>query len=518
MEMNEDLKRGREVNRRLMEEVRADALNRQAWNRSRATNLYVDTATVNGDQVINAGHQTIEVKRDSIVVFADDAPLYNWSHPCRYLMYDARNGDMYREVHATFPPYLADAPSSFKAFNRPVTFPVPDMFRVAWPERRDLSKRLGKLTLYRRGKRYAVLFSGASNNRHVNDLEFLYRTLIGVYGFDPDNIYTLNYDGTVAYSGGPQPPSTWPGDGTPYEMVVKGQGTKSDLAATFDDLKSRLRSEDLLLVHTNNHGGHNGESYLCMHSGPSYGASDFADKLSELPRIAHLMIMMEQCHSGGFLDPVLAASPADETSICAACEEMRSSIGGAEFDPFARDWIGAMAGAGAYGAPLPSNPDVNADGVTGSTEAFDFAESVAHSYDTPVYAETPSGSGMDMHLGWPSPIMVLDWIRRYLEIYELGKVRPIPIPGPLPDPDPIFREITERLHTVRAMAGPPPTEVPSLTPTLGPRPEVTEAMASLEGPDGMRSMKALAELREPFNRIASILESFEFEETAKTQM
>ena len=65
---------------------------------------------------------------------------------------------------------------------------------------------------FRKGNRYAILFSGASNNRHTNDLEFLYRQLVDRFFFAEDNITVLNYDGTVNYSGWPKPVSSWPGD------------------------------------------------------------------------------------------------------------------------------------------------------------------------------------------------------------------------------------------------------------------------------------------------------------------
>jgi hypothetical protein len=238
-----------------------------------------------------------------------------------------------------------------------------------------------------KGRRHAILFSGASNNRHTNDLEYLYRTLIDIYDFKPADIVVLNYDGALNYSGGPQPVTTWPGDGTPYRMPVNGQGTKADLEGALDDVKSKLRSDDLLLIHTNDHGGHNGTTaYLCTYSGGDYTAPDFANKIGSLPSIADLMVVMEQCHSGGFNDVVLEASTAERTTFAAACTEHRSSIGGADFDPFARDWIAAVAGADPYGASLVSNPDLSGEGRISALEAFAYADSVHDSFDTPVYS------------------------------------------------------------------------------------------------------------------------------------
>src|SRR5205085_1792182 len=122
------------------------------------------------------------------------------------------------------------------------------------------------------------------------------------YRYDPGDITVLNYDGTINYDGGPQPVVRWPGDNTPYRMKVHGKGGKADLLGALDSLKKRLKPEDSLLIHTNNHGGHNGtESDLCCFpSFDSLGVKEFATKLGELPKFRCLIVMMEQCHSGGF--------------------------------------------------------------------------------------------------------------------------------------------------------------------------------------------------------------------------
>jgi hypothetical protein len=168
-----------------------------------------------------------------------------------------------------------------------------------------------------------------------------------------------------------------------------------------------LKADDFLLIHTNNHGGHDGtESYLCTYSGADYLASDFAVKLGTLPKYNCLMVMMEQCHSGGFNAPILAHSTATHTSVSSACEELRSSIGGPDFDPFARDWIAAMTGNTPYGGALASNPDMDGSGKVSAHEAHNYADAVKDPYDTPVYSESSSAAG-DFHLGqrywyiWP---------------------------------------------------------------------------------------------------------------------
>lgn len=452
--MNRRKKIGREKDRKFFKKIQLDAFQRMSWAKARATNLYIETKPLKKGRVIHARHQRISVGRDTIMAFADDAPSYNWSHPCRYLLYDSKTGRLYKEVKASFPPYLVEPPETFKEFHQSVAFMRPEKWRIEkcphWAE------VLGdRLRWYIRGKRYAVLFSGASNNRHVNDLEFLYRTLIDVYDFSPDCIYVLNYDGTINYSGGPKPVGNWPGDNTPYIMPVNAAGIKSELENVLDDLKGRLKTNDFLLIHTNNHGGHDGtESYLCgqQSSGyiaaDDYMASDFAAKLSELPRFAQLMVMMEQCHSGGFNTPIINNSPADETTVASACEEDEGSLGGPEFDPFALDWIAAVTGTDPYGAALAFDPDTNGDGVISASEAFDYADIIKQpnfwgSIDTPVYDETPTGCGDDMHLGRPEPIYVLKKIEKYLKLYEIGPIKPLP--PPVEGPPIIFEKLLKRI-------------------------------------------------------------------------
>lgn len=416
----------------IFEKVQKNARETLRYNKAQASNLFIQKEILPQGHVIEAQHEEIPLKQNTVMVFSDDAPLYNWAHPCRYMLYDEKDGELYEEVKANFPPYLIKPPETYEAFHEPVRWPDTDLLKPIIPKLRFVWR-------VPKGKRYAVLFSGASNNRHVNDLEFLYRTLIDIYNFPSRNIFVLNYDGTINYSRGPKPVVNWPGDSTAYRMRVNGQGTKSEMEGVFNALKTRLSSDDFLLIHTNNHGGHNGtESYLCTYSGSSYLASDFAAKLGELPQIRCLMVMMEQCHSGGFNAPIIASSPSSGTSVASACEEHRSSIGGANFDPFARDWIAAVNDADPYGTALASNPDTDGSGKVSAKEAFDYADSIHHSYDTPVYNESCAAAG-DCHLGkiwkgvwWP-------WWYRKIVLERLLPYREV-----MPDPE-LYERIYEKL-------------------------------------------------------------------------
>jgi hypothetical protein len=392
---------------RNVDSIKSNVVSRLSWTAAHSTNLYIQSNVLERGKEILAYKQQILLERDTIMVFADEAPRYNWAHPCRYMLHDADTGELYQEVKAQFPPYLrSEDPETYKLFHESVPVANAGLYYPVRPKLRCPIR-------WTKGQRYAVLFSGASNNRHTNDLEFLYRTLVDIYGFSTSNIYVLNHDGTVNYNGNPKPVGNWPGDNTPYRMPISGQGNKADLDAVLDALKARLKSDDLLLIHTNNHGGHNGtESYLCTYTGPDYLASDFANKLSTLPKFNCLMVMMEQCHSGGFNTPILNNSPAMYTSVSSACEELKNSIGGAEFDPFARDWIAAITGNTPYGGALASNPDLDGSGKVSAREAHQYADMVKNPADTPVYDESSVAAG-DYFLGqrysyiWPIYCRVL---------------------------------------------------------------------------------------------------------------
>jgi hypothetical protein len=274
------------------------------------------------------------------------------------------------------------------------------------------------------GERFAVLFSGMSNRRHLNDMEFLFRTLVDTYGFKQENIFSLSFNGKLETQEGKQ--SLYP-DGTPYRINIKHEGSRSALEGVFDQLKGRLKSRDELLIHTNNHGGWDnmpGSAYLCTYPAwTPYYCTDFAAKLGTLPKFNNLIAMMEQCHAGGFNLPVLAHSTAAATSIASAAIESKSSYVTADgqWDPFARDWIAAQAGHGPFGNALAFNPDFDRDRRIEAEEAFGYADVVRDSRDTPNFNEK-SEAGGDITLSqkyrifWWYPVLVEALRPHYLKL------------------------------------------------------------------------------------------------------
>lgn len=362
----------------LLQHIQSRALSRIGRTGAEQFDLYANTELLLAGHTIQAQHQQIELVQDTVMVFVDEHPRLNWGHPCRYLLFSPQDAGVYAEVPAAFPPYLGDEPDSYVLFQRAVVPPAPEPVRQL-PTRRPTPHPV-------RAGRHAVLFSGLSDWRHVNDLEFLYRCLVDSYGFNPDDIIVLNYDGTLGYNRAPDPIPPWPGDNTPYRMTVRGKGTKADLEGVLHELRRRLKPEHLLVLHTNNHGYSDDRgTFMSVKEGPKVYVSDLARWVAGLPAFRSLVVMMEQCRAGAFGQPLIDASPARYTNFCSACAAGQSSALGEHFDPFARDWVAAMHLSAPYGTALAHNPDGDNNERITAREAFTYADAVKDPQDTPVY-------------------------------------------------------------------------------------------------------------------------------------
>lgn len=394
--------------------MRRHAFEQLEWNRRQTTNLYLDSQTYEAGTHIGPAREKLTVERPSVLVFADDDPGANFAHACRYLLYDAATGEHYHTHMAQFPPWEQTPPKTLKPFHEPLRFiDNPIIFRPFPYFRCPI--------ILPDGKRYAILFAGMTNKRHLNDMEFLYRTLVDLYAFDPNNIYALSYDGTLNTQDGVQ--TNWPGDSTAYRIQISGSGTQASLEAALDSVAGRIESRDMLLIHTNNHGGYDGTpgtANLCTYpSWNGYYANDFAIKLGTLPQYRKLIVMMEQCHAGGFNAPILAHSTASSTSVASAATEPNNSYISADgnWDPFARDWIAAQAGNDPFGGALAFNPDGDANGIIEAEEAYNYANVVKDPRDTPNFSES-SETGGDISLGQDYRIWWSWWCIILEEILE----------------------------------------------------------------------------------------------------
>ena len=79
---------------KLYDKIKSGAIDKIKKEHSTNTNLFIEKTIYKPGQKIIAGHESISVNRDTVMVFADDEPLHNWRHKCRYLLYDSDTGDL----------------------------------------------------------------------------------------------------------------------------------------------------------------------------------------------------------------------------------------------------------------------------------------------------------------------------------------------------------------------------------------------------------------------------------------
>jgi hypothetical protein len=385
-------------------------------------------------RVYPAGHRltlvdtTLTVEQDSILIFVDEMPGANFGHPCRYQFHSVSTGKLVQEEQALFPPVVAEPDVLVEEFHAPLRtkYARPVVYgAVDWAKAKPFPWLLDD------DNRFALLFtSQISNRRHVEDIEFAWRILRHRFGFPADHIYVLCYNGTIAATDATTTQlATWVGDNTPYEMQVHASATKANLESTFTAIGQRMNSESLLFVHTNNHGSPNG---LCVDNSSVVTPSEWGTMLDGLPSFGSLVVTMEQCFSGAFLQPTLDNSPAARTSFASAVPADKVSAGDSHFDPWARAWFESVNGATAYGAGLVADPDVNHNGRVSVREAFTYSKANdPASIDDPQYGDSPAGCGSAVYLAKPPtlPDIVRALVSRLVAVQ--GTIGPNP-----PDPGP----------------------------------------------------------------------------------
>jgi len=412
---------------RAYRDITNDALNVRSSTRRHTTNLYLDTVPYMKDDFIGPEFQDIQAPQRCLLVFADDDPMANFGHPCRYLLYNEKTHAFVAEVQARFPPHLQFAPKTFRVFHEPVRVdrarlrtPL-EITPIPTPTSSSTPTPTPPPTPVARG-RYAILFSGSSERRHLNDLEYCYRMLIHRYQFTPENICVLSFNDTRTLLDGTTA-KNWPEETSapdPYQIPVPESASASAAPLTpplptfranragFQNAcqliaAKPLNSQDLVFIHTNGHGdadvvnGQPQNPWMVGYDKLRYKAQHFCDDLATfLPAHESLLIVMEQCCSGLFIAPVLAAKGSGAGQIKAsrlsmACSSTERSYGSPKgnFDQFMLSWVTAHLDQDPYGVS-PGSAVAGTDGLTDASEAFAYAKSVADPPDKSASADDPA--------------------------------------------------------------------------------------------------------------------------------
>ncbi|MDQ1715815.1 MAG: hypothetical protein QOC60_1760 [Frankiaceae bacterium] len=386
------------------ETVRNAAL-AQLGDQSEATNLGLLPRLLSDGLEFVFIDTTVTAPAECVLVFADDQPLANWGHPCRYQFFDTE-GTLLADQPALFPPDLEPNAVKLDWFHVPVVFPdhveEPAPQAVTW---RTVLGTSGPLVLEDIDHRYAVLFTSLiSNRRHVEDLELLYRTLTDVYGFATDHIRVICFDGTVGCTDF-SPIGDWDGDKTPYQLYVDASAAVAAFEDAVTELAGVMSDQSLLFVHTNNHGAPQG---LCIDTSTVVDPYTFGTIVASAGAIGTLVVTMEQCYSGAFQRATIDNSAATQTVFTSAVPADKVSAGDAHFDPWARNFIEALRGGTAYGLDLPGTADPDGSESVSMREAFDYSVvNNNNALDDPQYEDKPSGCGDQIFLGTKHTIITL---------------------------------------------------------------------------------------------------------------
>jgi hypothetical protein len=258
------------------------------------------------------------------------------------------------------------------------------------------------------GRRFAILFAGAADKYHLNDLELSYRMLIRVFDYHPGHIRVLFHDGQQdgRLFRNDTRLRKWPGSTTDpdFQIKVHGAGTKAAFRKVIDELVNDFRfgAHDSLFLHAEGHGGHDAgdpdeKAFLASPTDTfeksQYTAEELSADLQKLDASRSLLVLMNQCYGGAFKTSILNGSKAAKTYVACAAGAWKRAFPAGDLDrkwsAFALDWMEAQMGVRVNGDPLPVEPPRNPDGTMAAAEAFGYALAHSEHKDSPNFGAKP---------------------------------------------------------------------------------------------------------------------------------
>lgn len=322
---------------------------------------------------------------NSYVYFLDEIPYAGWTHACRFLFVQVDNGDII-SISSKIPPISLEGWTQHFAINEAIS-PI-KLFPFSGSNRNTSIAQ----------NCFAVIISGGINKdnnyeRYWNDCAAMYSTLANLYGYKDENIYVIMSDGTN--SGLDRKKNSGGYDSSPLDLDGDGDNdimyaaTKANITTVFNELSEKLTQNDHLFIFTTDHGGQNldGSVSMCLW-GENISATEFANKVDKVDAKT-INIVMEQCHSGGFI-PVLSKKGRSIATACAANESSFCTRNYA-YNEFVYHWISAVAGCTPDGKYVDA--DNNNDGYVSMKEAFNYAEVKDTQDETPQYISVKSHYG-----------------------------------------------------------------------------------------------------------------------------
>jgi hypothetical protein len=164
-----------------------------------------------------------------------------------------------------------------------------------------------------------------------------------------------------------------------------------------------------LFIFTTDHGAQISGDYAYMNLWyQTITDNQFATEVAKV-NAGRIMIMMEQCYSGGFIDDLAGSNKV----IATACDYDEPSYARTDltYDEFAYHWISAVAGETPGGTPVDA--DYDNDGFISMYNAFIYASNSDTKNETPQYNSTPSDMGTHLAMNGKIPYISGDDIVCY---------------------------------------------------------------------------------------------------------
>jgi len=252
-------------------------------------------------------------------------------------------------------------------------------------------------------KKYAILISGgySRNNNHArywNDLYYMYKILI-TYGFTEGDIYVLYADGNTPSAANCNDPENI----VETADIIDYSATTNNLRAVFNILSNKMTANDLLFIYSTDHGGYIdsndngrpdfGEPALLYLWGESIRDDVFAgaNYLGKITHYKQIIVVMEQCYSGGFIGEVSR----DSCVVITACENTEESWAcdtEGHYDEFVYHFQNALSWRTPYWSDYsPVDADSNNDGYISMNEAFVYASNHDSQPETPQLDDDGNG-------------------------------------------------------------------------------------------------------------------------------
>lgn len=357
--------------------------------------LYMEAPSMvrtNGEITTLSGTTLAIPQKNSWVYFVDELPYSNWSHKCRFLFVDKSTGEL-SSIAAVNPP------KDLKEWVMLTEYPnVPEgsLFNF---------ENIGNLRVNGQASNcYAVIISGGADSynnwvRYWNDCSAIYSTLIRVYGYSRDHISVIMSDGTNPGADRHHNNGTY--DSSPLDLDGDGTNdiqyaaTKANIALVFNALSQKMTSNDFLFIFTTDHGGQtSGDNVYLNLWGETMSDAEFAKEVKKV-NAGQISIVMEQCHSGGFISDLSSEGRVLATA-CTANENSYAMPPNYTYNEFVYHWIGAVAGIKPDGGVVKA--DVNGDGVVSMQEAFQYARTADTQTETPQYNSIGASLGNSLSL------------------------------------------------------------------------------------------------------------------------